>query len=56
MRQLPTMAALAFLVTAAWVVVPGMGVFTQEPVAQEEAPRFSRVARKVFTPKCALHY
>lgn len=56
MRQLPTMVALALLVIAAWVLVPGMGVFMQEPVAQEEAPRFSRVATKVFTPKCALHY
>ena len=56
MRQLPMMVRLAVLVVAGWAVVPVIGVVTREPDAQEEAPRFSRVARKVFTPKCALHY
>lgn len=56
MRQLPMMVRLAVLVIAAWVVVPVIGLVTREPGAQEEAPRFSRVARKVLTPKCALHY
>ena len=56
MRQASAMLRLAVLVVAAWVLVPAIGLVTREPGAQEEAPRFSRVARKVLTPKCALHY
>lgn len=56
MRELRLMALPVILVIVVVVLVSGMRVWTAESVAREEVPRFSPVARKIFTPKCSVHF
>lgn len=57
MRQLSGIVLVALLGAVVLLLLPGIGVIRSGPAAQEEeVVKFSQVARKIFTPKCALHY